>query len=372
MKIAIDIRCLMGNRYSGVGWYAYNLIKNLLQIDQENEYLLFYNSSKKVDLPKFDYPNVKYCGFNYPNKLFNLSLNFFNYPKLDLLVGGCDLFFSPNFHFLAVSSKVKLVVTVHDLSFLIYPQFFTLKQRLWHQLILSKKILKRADVVLADSISTKTDLIDLLKIENDKIKVNYLGVEERYFNILSSDDLNRIREKYNLPEKFILCLSTIEPRKNLEASIKAFEDLDSDLNLVIAGGNGWKTREVEKMIKNNNKIKFIDYIDEIDKPAVYQLATIFLYPSFYEGFGLPLLEAMASGVSVIAGYNSAQVEVVNDCGLLVDPFDINQIKLALENLINNQELRKEFIDEGKKRAKDFSWQKTAERTLEEFKKIKNI
>ena len=371
MKIVIDIRCLMDRHYSGVGWYTYRLIENLLRLDQENEYVLFYNSSKQVELPKFTYPNVTYRGFNYPNKLFNLSLNFLSRPQLDLLVDGADIFFSPNFHFLAVSEQTKLVIVVHDLSFLIYPPFFTFRQRLWHKLILSKNILGRAENILVDSYSTKTDLKELLKIEEDKIKVNYPGVAENYFSILSEEKLLKVKEKYNLPDKFILCLGTLEPRKNLISAIKAFNGLKGEEQLVIAGGTGWKATEINKLIKGNQQIKLIGYVEEVDKPALYQLSSLLLYPSFYEGFGLPPIEAMASGTPVIVGYNSAQSEVVGEAGLLVDPFDIGQITLAIKSLLSDSELRNELIRVGRERAREFSWRKTAERTLNVFRELKN-
>ncbi len=125
MRIGIDIRCLMNDRYSGVSWYAYNLLKNLFESDRDNRYVLFYNSSKRVVLPEFNYDNVKYSGYRYPNKLLNLSLNFFSYPRIDKLIGGVDLFFVPNLHFIAWSDKCKRILTVHDLSFLRFRWIFS-------------------------------------------------------------------------------------------------------------------------------------------------------------------------------------------------------------------------------------------------------
>jgi glycosyltransferase involved in cell wall biosynthesis len=371
MKTVIDIRCLMDRQYTGVGWYAYYLIENLLKIDQKNEYVLFYNSSKQVELPKFAFPNVTYRGFNYPNKLFNLSLNFLSRPQLDLLVETSDVFFSPNFHFLSVSEQTKLVVTVHDLSFLIYPPFFTLKQRLWHKLILSRSILGRAEKIMVDSYSTKTDLLELLNINENKVEVNYPGVAEKYFSVLAKEELLKVKEKYSLPDNFVLCLGTLEPRKNLASAIKAFNNLSGEEQLVIAGGTGWKATAVKELIENNQQIKLIGYVAEADKPALYQLSKLLLYPSFYEGFGLPPIEAMASGTPVIVGYNSSQSEVVGEAGLLVDPFDVGQITLALKGLLNDSELRNELIIAGRERAREFSWSKTAERTLNVFRELKN-
>ncbi|MFA6526498.1 MAG: glycosyltransferase, partial [Candidatus Buchananbacteria bacterium] len=208
MTIAIDARVLMNENYSGVSWYAFNLLAALFELDRENEYVLFYNSKKPVKLPKFDYPNVSYKGFRFSNKLFNFCLNFFSWPKLDELVGGCDIFFAPNLHFVSWSDKCRKVIVVHDLSFLAYPNFFNLKQRLWHKLILNKKILTQADMVIADSNSTKKDLEDLMNVAPEKIEVAHLGADIKA-NGITREEIN---SKYNLPDKYFLFVGTIEPR----------------------------------------------------------------------------------------------------------------------------------------------------------------
>jgi len=367
----------MNKNYSGVSYYTFNLLKAIFALDKENQYLLFYNSSKKVDLPEFNQPNVKYVGFHWPNKIFNLALNFFNEPKIDKLIGGVDIFFAPNLHFVAWSENCKKVIAVHDLSFLRFPEFFNFKMRLWHKLILWKNILGQADMITADSENTKNDLIELLKIPEGKIKVVYLGVSEE-FRVLAKDDirLENARKKHNLPEKFILYLGTLEPRKNIESIVEAYNlfsppyeggDQRGGYDLVIAGGVGWKAKNIFKLAKKNSRIKFIGYVD--DRPALYNLASLFVYPSYYEGFGLPLLEAMACGCPVIAGANSSQGEVVGDAGLLVDPYNINEIKKAMEILLANNELRDDFMKSGLERAKEFTWQKTAEKVLESFIKF---
>lgn len=369
MKIGIDIRCLMNGRYSGVGWYAFNLLRNLFKLDRQNEYVLFYNSGKPVELPVWDYPNVKFCGFHYPNKLFNLSLNFFSRPYLDKLIGGADIFFSPNLHFSSVSSAGRSLVVVHDLSFLAYPRFFTLKQQLWHQLILKKNILSRAEMIVTDSQSTKQDLINLLGIKPEKIQVVYLGVSEKYQAEIDTEELARVREKYQLPEKFFLSIGTIEPRKNLSSAIKALQRLGWPADLVVIGEEGWKCRPVKKLMAGQENIHQLGYLDEGDKPAVYGLAIGLLYPSYYEGFGLPILEAMASGCPVIAGNNSSQGEVLEDCGLLVDPYNLAEISTAIELLMTDGSLRNKLIGQGKARAKEFNWARTAREILNIFNQV---
>ncbi len=396
-KIGIDIRCLMGSNYSGVAWYAFNLLDNLFKIDRENEYFLFYNSSKPVKLPEWKYDNVKFVSRNYPNKLFNLSLNFFSRPYLDQLVGGVDVWFSPNLHFSSVSANCRSVIAVHDLSFLLYPAWFTFKQRLWHQLILKKKILERADLIITDSRSTARDLLDQLQMPAAKIKVVYLGIDlDKFYQTnvilneakrnegsqvlprdpsqaqddnIRSEELTRVKQKYDLPEKFFLFLSTIEPRKNLQGVIEAFKGVAGDSSLVVAGSWGWKSAAVKSLVQSVQRVKFLDYVEENDKPALYQLAQGLVYPSYYEGFGLPILEAMAAGCPVIAGNNSSQGEVLGDCGLLVDAFNVTEIRQAMELLMNDHELRNNLIARGRVRARTFSWNNTATEMLEIFRQI---
>jgi len=362
MKIGLDARCLMDSRYSGVAWYAFNLFKELLATDQINEYKLFYNSSSPVKMPEFCGFNHHYYDFHYPNKLFNLSLNWLGRPYLDNLLGGCDWFFSPNLHFSSVSKKCRSAVAVHDLSFLVYGDFFNWRQKLWHYLILRQEILKKADLIFADSCATKFDLIDLLKLPEEKIKVVGLGVSEDFFFDFSTNQLEAIRQKYSLPEKFVLFLGTIEPRKNLSGVIDSMKYWPDDCDLVVVGNWGWKYQEVKTKIKDNQRIKILGYIDEADKPAIYRLAQALAYPSFYEGFGLPILEAMASGCPVVVGDNSGQIEVLGSAGLAVNPFDVSAIGRAIKSLVKDSALRSAFIIEGKARAREFSWKKTAEKT----------
>jgi glycosyltransferase involved in cell wall biosynthesis len=367
MTIAIDARVLMNENYSGVSWYAFNLLAALFELDRENEYVLFYNSKKPVKLPKFDYPNVSYKGFRFSNKLFNFCLNFFSWPKLDELVGGCDIFFAPNLHFVSWSDKCRKVIVVHDLSFLAYPNFFNLKQRLWHKLILNKKILTQADMVIADSNSTKKDLEDLMNVAPEKIEVAHLGADIKA-NGITREEIN---SKYNLPDKYFLFVGTIEPRKNLAGVINALNLLLDGVSLAVAGQWGWKNEAERKMMEGNKRAVMLGYVSEEEKSALYKYAVALVYPSFYEGFGLPILEAMKSGCPVIAGNNSSQGEVSGEAGLLVDPFNINEIKAAMEIMLNNSDLRSEFIKRGYEQAGKFTWRKTAEQVKAIFEKLGN-
>lgn len=369
MKIGIDARCLMQKNYSGVSWYTFNLLEALFSLDQENEYILFYNNSKPVDMPKFKGNNVKYVSFKYPNKLLNQSFNLFKKPEIDKMIGGVDMLFMPNINFMASSKDCKRIVTVHDLSYLRYPQFWTLKSRMWHKILIKKRILQDADAIIAVSKSTKDDLVDLLGIDENKIKVIYEGVDNKFRPITNPTELERVKRKYKLPSKFILYLGTLEPRKNVDGIIEAFNNLDLEHKLVLGGGNGWKSHQTRKIASRNSDIRLIGYVDEEDKRGLYSLADLFVYPSYYEGFGLPPIEAMACGLPTIAGANSSQLEVLDSAGLLVDAHNTGEITEAIKAILTQSNLRDKLIDSGLNRSAQFNWGSTAINTLRVFNDI---
>lgn len=373
MRIAIDVRNLLKPNYSGVSEYTYQVIRHLLEIDRKNEYILFYNSYKKLGrfLPKFDYPNVTVKQTNYPNKLFNLSLLTLNQPKLDKLIGGADIFFCPDTNFSAFSDQTKNIMTVHDLSSVRYPEFFNRKHALWQKLILAEKKIAATSHLFAVSQSTKRDLIELFGIPENKITVTHLGLDPLLKPIgRNSQIASDVRKKYNLPEKYLLFLATLEPRKNVPSIIKAMEYLNQDIPLVIAGKKGWKYNEIFQAAKESTrKIIFLDYVGRDDKPALYSLAEALVWPSFYEGFGLPPLEAQACGTPVIVGANSSLTEIIGNSGLLVNSDNIQEIGFAMNQILSDNELRETLIKRGFENVKRFSWQKTAEETLRLFSSL---
>lgn len=375
MNIAIDIRCLMNPNYSGVAQYTYNLLDHLFKIDRDNHYKLFYNSSQDIsqNLPKFEHPNVEFYGFKYPNKLLNSAFLFLNYPEIENMINGSDVFFIPNPNFCALSASTRKTITIHDLSFELFPHFFSFKQRLWHKFIRPRHLVEQSNKVIADSHNTKNDLINIYKVEPKKIKVIYPGINHEVYQPIDKTDtkLKSITAKYQLPQKFILYLGTIEPRKNIEGIIEAFNlfkitDTQNEIQLVIAGGRGWKDERIYKIAADSpftDQIHFIGYIPENDKQYIFNLAELFIFPSFYEGFGLPAIEAQACGIPVIAGLNSSFPEIVADSGLLVNPDNINEISWAISQILSNQTLKQTLIDKGLINSQRFSWSSCARETL---------
>lgn len=394
----------MDEYYSGVSQYTANLLAAILRTDEaganievktKNEYQLFYNSYHNLSarLNKWQTPNSKIVAWHYPNKIFNYLLQkLFHYPRLDKALGGVDLFWSPHFNFTSLSgpaSGLKKIITVHDLSFLRYPEFFNWRKNIWHCLLGVKTTLRRADKIIAVSENTKNDIMELVGIPADKIAVIYSGnnIKKQSW---SENEVDAVLNKWdlNFGSRFILYVGNIEPRKNIFGLIEAYEALRrtgeelarrgerdnfKDLFLVLAGTPGWKTRKIYEAFKKSpykNQIKFTGHINEEEKGILYSQAQVFVYPSFYEGFGFPPLEAMTYGVPVIAANVSSLPEVVADAALMIDPNKSSEIKEALITVLGDEALRQQLIVQGYKRASLFTWEKTAQEYLRLFKEIK--
>lgn len=381
MKILIDVRPLMDKQYSGIGEYIVRLLAALFALDRTNEYVLFYNSLHDCskNLPDFNQPNVRYASKRLPNKILNYGLLWFlGWPKLDKWFGGdFDIVFLPHINFAAVSSKTKTLLTVHDLSFLVNPEFFSWRKNIWHWFVNVKRLASRAFHIVAVSEHTKADLVSVCNTSAEKVTTIYAGFDESFKPIAADDaKLLEVKHKYQLNKPFILFLATLEPRKNIEGLIKAFEILKKnghgDLQLVLAGGRGWRFGSIDRAIKNSpvrSDIILLDYVPASERVYLYNLAKVFAYPSLYEGFGFPPLEAMACGTPVVASATSSLPEIIGTAGVLVDPYNPSAIALAIEQILSNKTLADELIEKGLVQAKKFSWRQTAQKYLELFENI---
>lgn len=396
MNIGIDLRSLTENYRTGVGEYTTELLNAIFKIDRQNQYYLFYNSFKDVTarLPLWRLPNVHYAPSRWPNRLLNIGLLTLKRPRLDKLttdhfkpeIDKLDAFFSPTLNYTSVSPNIKHILTVHDISFEFFPEYFTPKQKLWHKLLRPKQQCERADVILAVSENTKRDIVDKYGIKSEKIKIIYPGLSSVFNETPEQRTLHQSKLgagqaiskeqviiKYNLPEKFILFLGSIEPRKNLVGLIEAFEiyastinNQESTINLVIAGAPGWKNKAVYERVvasKFKDKIKFIGYIKSEEKPALYSAASLFVYPSFYEGFGFPVLEAMNTGTPVITSNRSSLPEIAGSAAYLINPDKPTEIAEGIKIILNNPTLCKSFVDGGQTQAKKFTWENAAQEFL---------
>lgn len=367
MKIGLTTSTIDGNRV-GIGTYSYNLVKNLTKIDKKNEYILIhqchtndniYKENKELIIPYPRIPLKKTIG---DNIILARKLRKHDFDIVHDLSQVSPFLFS---------SPFKKILTIHDLIPILFPE------TCWFiHVFLQKHVLpltlKNVDVIITVSKNTKQDVIKYLKFPENKIKVVYLGVNEK-FNLLKNK--NDIVKKYGINFPFILYVGTLEPRKNIPTLIKAFYKIKKNgmkYKLVIVGGKGWKYQEIYETIKKVNlqkEVIFTGYVPDEDLPKLYNAADLFVFPSLYEGFGLPPLEAMACGCPVITSNTSSLPEVIGDAGMMVDPYDVDELAKAMNNVLSDEELREDMIKKGLERVKQFSWEKTAKETKKVYEGI---
>lgn len=358
MKITIDVS-QMAYEWTGVGRYTFELVKALLRLSTKHEFTLWAGVRKQrfyfESLQKTEPWNR--ATWIYSHLSPKLAGVLFNYSPLHLeyLSGPTDLIHLSDWT--APVTRVPTVTTVHDLAFIKYPE--TVDPLIRHtQSVRLSRIVSHGNHIIADSLSTKNDLIEKYHLNASQIDVVYPGISHSYLPA-SLTEIDRVKKKYSLPSHFILSLGTQEPRKNLERLVEATKDLTYPL--VIAGKYGWG-----KKLDSPAHVKVLGFVDEKDLPALYSSATVFCYPSLYEGFGFPVLEAMACGVPVVTSNVSSLPEVAGTAAILVDPLSLGSIRSGIEQAITTRE---KMIKKGIQQAKKFNWDKTARQVLAIYEKL---
>lgn len=379
MHIAIDGRTIVQSR-TGVGVYAERIVRSLLQIDPDNEYTLFLVEDD-ASLAGANLKKVMITGYTRigPNRFWENFL----LPRY-LKKHKVDLYFSPAY-VLPILHKsrdrgspadgAKFVVTIHDLVGFIYPKTFTLKMRMWQRLFVGNAV-RVANRILADSEATKRDILKFFDLPPETITVVHLPVGEQFRRILDPGTLENVRTKHHLPDRFILYVGTLEPRKNVGRLAKAYSFLSKDIrdrySLVLAGASGWFSTEIIREIEAlgmEDRIRMIGYVDQQTLPSLYSLASLFAYISIYEGFGAPPLEAMACGTPVISSNTSSLPEAVGDAGVLVDPYNVDEITAQLQRLLTDDSLRIRLSKAGLERVKRFDGAEKAREVLGIFEEV---
>lgn len=367
MRIAIDAR-LSFSFQGGITQYTLNLVRALAAVDRENIYTIFQRHGDQRIITSQDNFRRAYLWTpaHHPLEQYLLSLELLVHHSFDL-IHWTD-FIPPLYN------HRPSVITVHDLAFLLYPHFLTRDSARYYGLI--DQAVRRADHIIAVSEATKRDLVRLTGTPPKKITVIYEAAEPIYTPIHDQDVLNEIRGRYHLPDQYILFVGTIEPRKNLKTLIQAFDLLrtnyKSSAHLVIVGKRGWLYEDIDQLIDQlgiQDQIHFLGRVPTADLPLLYNAAQMLVLPSFYEGFGLPPLEAMACGIPVIVSNISAMPEVVGDAALRVEPEDVEGFAVAMNRLLTEDDLRADMIAKGRKRARCFSWQRAAQETIQVYQKL---
>lgn len=388
MKIAFDCSLVPGET-GGIGQYSRNLARALSKIDSENSYTLYIlfpvlrrltrPGDISVDLPNEGNFKVVFKDIPVPFQLFRylqgpgLPQSFKDYGlgEIEADIVHSNTFCVPRFR----DKKKKLIVTVYDLTVLTHPECHR-KANIRHCLDGIKDAIKYADAIVAISESTRADLIKYLDAPPGLITVTQLAAGDDLRPVEDTEVLRSARLKYSLPERYVLFVGSNEPRKNIKTLIEAYATLPAGLKkefpLVIAGGKGWLNSDIPGVIKRlgiETSVRFAGYIGKDDMSAVYSGASVFAYPSLYEGFGLPILEAMSCGAPVITSNVSSMPEVAGDAARLVTPTDTEEIGEALRALLVDEGLRKNMSQKGLERAAMFSWERCARETLALYRKV---
>ena len=354
MKIAIDTQTVLGQR-SGFGFYVKNLVEALKKNDLENQYILIAPNRER------DFSTIErfiWDQFTFPAKVKK--------GKADILHQPC--FSSPVFF------RGKKIVTVHDIIPLKFPGNLPLASRLFYSKWMTYSY-NYADLIIADSESTKKDIIKHLKISSEKIRVIYLATSKDFKPSGSQNQILKIKEKYKTSPKYFIHVGTIEPRKNLPFLVSAFAlALKQGIkeNLVIVGKQGWYYEDLYNLIKKlhlEKRVIFTGYADDRDVPYLYGGSTALTFPSLYEGFGFPPLEAMACGTPVISSNTSSLPEVIGEAGILLPPKDKNIWAQKMVELSSNNKLSEKLKIAGIMQAKKFSWDETARKTIEVYEEV---
>ena len=356
----------LDKQYGGIHVYTKELLRALAEIDKENEYLVV-RAEAKNEFPGMEEIVVPYS--NFPG--YRAWRIFFQLPSL-LAQKNVDIVVEPaHFGPFNLPKSIKRVTVIHDLTVYLFPEMHVFSSQLLQRLFLPR-ILKKADHIITNSANTSKDLQDFFPFTKNKNTSILLGKDER-FKVEEKPD---ILAKYKITKPYILYLGTLEPRKNIDTIIRAFNDFKNlssqPHQLVLAGKKGWKISETIQLIDNSpfkNQILLPGYVDREDQVALYSMAEIFVYPSIYEGFGLPVLEAMSCGTPVITCDNSSLPEVGGEAALYISPDSVSDLTNKIMSLISDEKLKIKTSKESIKQAAKFSWKKTAQRTAEVFKQL---
>lgn len=346
---------------TGTENYSYQLLLHLSRMDRQNRYIVYFRPGNIVEGEWPDNFEFKPINFKRLWTQVGLSIQTFKDPL--------DLLFTPA-HTIPILRKpgLKTVMTVHDLGAEYLPAMHQLKQRLYLGFI-TRFQLKNTTKLIAVSNATKRDLVCKAGVDPKNIEVIYEGYDQ---NMLKGDELKEVLIRYDLEkDKYFLFVGTVQPRKNLSRLIEAFAILGNGYKLVIAGMRGWMSEDIYALPKKlgiGTQVKFIGRVSDSELSSLYKGALGLTYPSLYEGFGLPILEAFANDCPVMTSNRSSMPEVAGKAAILVDPFDIDSIKNGLEKLLDAK-LRQKQVQLGRQRVKLFSWEEAARETLELFKKI---
>ncbi len=373
MRVCLNLSPAVQGR-AGLGRYTGSLLRALLAAEPQGDYAVFYNRSREGAPPA---PFERLPRYTSPlgDKPWRLraALTYFGAPRLDGWFPGVGLFHATD-HLLPRFRQVRTVFTLHDLIPLLLPDYHLPLNR-WFLRLMLPRFLAAADAIVAVSESTRQDAVRLLGVPAEKIAVIPEGVEPHFRPVADSGRRAEARARYGLPERFILIVCTIEPRKNHGLLLDAYRRLletHPDVGLVVAGKKGWLYQSFFDRLEASGlseRVVVAGHVPEADLPVLLSLATVFAFPSLYEGMGLPPLEAMACGTPVVVSNTSSLPEAVGAAGILLPPDDARAWAEALARLMDDEGLRAEYAVRGRTRAAGFTWETAARATLGVYRRV---
>ena len=359
--IGIDASRSVSDRPTGTELYSRYLIDALLESDYS--FRLYFN---QPPAPSFRTPHPEIRTISFPRLWTHARLS------IELLLHPPDLLFVPA-HVIPIIHPRRSIVTVHDLGYLYFPETHPPRQR-WYLDRSTRWNVRSATHIIADSEATKRDLIDRYRAKADRITVAYPGLDPSIQRVTDQNEIDRVKAKYKISGDYLLYLGTLQPRKNLSRLISAFTALPLAPCLVLAGKAGWYAQPLFDQVRDHHPsaaILFPGYIEASDKSALLSGATAFVFPSLYEGFGFPILEAMQCGVPVLCSDTSSLPEVAGDAALMIDPLSVESIAQGLTQITSDESLRMNLIERGYAQAQKFSWQACADVVLKVFDRVLN-
>ena len=377
MRIGIDYTAA-ARQGGGIGRYTRELVAALLRQEAQNRYAIFaavggLDRDWRLEVARLRslIPDLQFRALPITDDWLHRLWQRLRLPiPAEVITGPLDIFYSPDFVLPPTLHTTRTLLTVHDLSFLHFPDAFVPSLREYLARVVPRSV-ARADRVLADSESTRDDLIAHFGVPPEKVQVLYSGVDARFHPEKEPGEQERLRDKYGIEPPYILSVGTLQPRKNYVRLIEAFASLPlTNLQLVIGGGRGWLYEDIfAEAEKHGDRVHVLGFVDDTDLPALYRGAALFAFPSLYEGFGIPPLEAMACGVPAVCSNASSLPEVAGDAALMVDPLDTDGLAEAMSRALEDADLRRKMTDRGLAQAARFTWEAAARQLLDVFEAL---
>lgn len=371
MRIGIDYTSAARQR-AGIGRYTRELVAALLSLEGSHQYTIFVAAGGLKDddwRTELQHRDVRLRTLPLSDDWLARLWHRLRLPiPVEVVTGPLEVFYSPDFALPPTVGSTRTLLTVHDLSFMHHPGAFVPSLQRYLERVVPRSIY-RADLVLADSAHTRADLTTLFDVSPEDVKVIYPGVDSRFQPEPEPGERDRLRERYGIgDEPYVLSVGTLQPRKNYVRLIEGFIQFQAEMGptarLLIAGGRGWLYDNILAEAQRHESVRLLGFVEDKDLPALYRGASLFAFTSLYEGFGLPVLEAMACGTPVVCSNTSSLPEVAGDSALLVDPHSPDELTEAMIRAFGEEGLQEEMADRGLAQAARFTWERSARQLLD--------